>query len=249
MKHGCLEVCVDSLESAVIASQAGADRLELCSNLCIGGTTPSEVLYEKIREAVNCPIHVLIRPRFGDFCYSKQEQEIMLEEIKRFVSAGADGIVTGALMPEGILNLELMKQVREMAGDRKLTLHRAFDMTRDPEEALDMAGRLGVQIILTSGQADNCEAGVECLSMLSTKAGDQLTMMAGGGIRSRNIEQLHLETGITCFHMSGKKIVDSLMKYRKNEVHMGLPSLSEYERYQTDPEEIKMVKEMQENWN
>lgn len=134
-----LECCVDSVESAIAAKKGGADRIELCSALVIGGLSPSQALYQKIREQVDIPIRVLLRPRFGDFCYTDFEQEILKEEIRSFVKLGADGIVIGAMKADGTLHLEQMKEFIEEAKGTPVTLHRAFDMCKDPFVALEEA--------------------------------------------------------------------------------------------------------------
>lgn len=128
---GILEVCADSMESALAAERGGADRIELCGNLVIGGTTPSQALFEKIRKETSLKIRVLLRPRFGDFCYSQNEYEILKEEVKLFRRLGADGIVIGCLNPDGSLNMEQMQGLIAEAGDMDVALHRAFDVSRD----------------------------------------------------------------------------------------------------------------------
>ena len=136
---GILEVCADSMESALAAERGGADRIELCGNLVIGGTTPSQALFEKIRKETSLKIRVLLRPRFGDFCYSQNEYEILKEEVKLFRRLGADGIVIGCLNPDGSLNMEQMQGLIAEAGDMDVALHRAFDVSRDALEALEQA--------------------------------------------------------------------------------------------------------------
>lgn len=159
MNNYILECCVDSVESAVNAKKGGADRLELCSNLVIGGTTPTLALYKQIRETVAIRIHALIRPRFGDFLYSAHELDIMEKEIAMFREAGADGVVIGCLNPDGSLARDAMKRLIGHAGDMHITLHRAFDMCRDPFQTLEEAKELGVHTILTSGQMPSCLKG------------------------------------------------------------------------------------------
>ena len=136
---GILEVCVDSVESAVNAAAGGADRLELCGDLIVGGVTPSMELYQLVREKVNLPIHVLLRPRFGDFLYNEDEMEIMVRQTKAFAKAGADAIVIGCLTKEGRLDWEKMERLIAVAGSMKIHLHRAFDMCCDLEQGLARA--------------------------------------------------------------------------------------------------------------
>ncbi|MFI3214515.1 MAG: copper homeostasis protein CutC, partial [Eubacteriales bacterium] len=208
--------------------------------LIIGGTTPSVNLARLIKEHSDIKINVLIRPRFGDFLYTEEEIEIMCRDILMFKEAGVNGIVIGALTAEGRLNMPVMKRLMEVGSGLEVTLHRAFDMTEDPYQALEDAIALGVNTILTSGQQQSAEKGKALLKELREKAGDRIEIMAGAGVKKENIKIIHEYTGITTFHGTGRKdSVDSGMIYRKSEVSMGLPSLSEYEIWQTDPEEIR----------
>lgn len=240
MERGLIEGCVDSYASAMTAARSGADRLELCANLSIGGTTPSPSLFEQIRRDWGGRINVLIRPRFGDFLYSPQELEEMEEEIGRFRDLGANGVVIGVLTPQGELDREGMERLMDRAGGLEVTLHRAFDMTRDPFAALETAVELGCRTVLTSGQAGSAPEGVELLGRLHRQAGERICVMAGSGVKSGNIREIHRRTGIRTFHTTGRRgPVDSGMLYRKEGVSMGLPSLSEYELWRTDEEEFR----------
>ena len=147
-----LEVCVDSVESAINAAQGGAMRLELCACLAVGGISPDEDLFRMVREQVDLPIRVLLRPRGGDFLYSEAEFELLRRQVRRFAALEADGVVIGALTADGRLDEPRMAELITLAGGRGVTLHRAFDVCRDPFEALEAARRLGVDTILTSGQ-------------------------------------------------------------------------------------------------
>mgnify|MGYP002745148851 CR=1 FL=1 len=162
MKEYILEACVDSVESAMAAVEGGADRLELCGNLIIGGTTPGPWLFDEIRKRSDIRIHALIRPRFGDFCYTRHEIDILCEDIRTFRKLGADAAVIGALKPDGTLDVEAMKRMIDAAGDMGITLHRAFDVCRDPFEALETAKELGVNTILTSGQRKRRDLKTAC---------------------------------------------------------------------------------------
>lgn len=238
MKEYLLEVCVDSVESACIAAENGADRLELCSNLIIGGTTPTLALFEEIRKRSDIAINVLVRPRFGDFCYSDQEYAVIKREIRQFVKAGADGIVIGFLKPNGDLDCEKMAECIALAEGKHVTLHRAFDVCRNPFETLAQVERLCVNTILTSGQEQDCLKGISCLKELTRAAGSAISIMAGSGVSPDNMARLHEETGVKHFHMSGKKVLVSRMEYRKENVPMGLSAFSEFEIWQTDGEKI-----------
>ena len=245
MSRGFLEGCVDCHASAVTAGQAGADRLELCANLAIGGTTPSPALFRQVRRDCAIPVNVLIRPRFGDFLYSPAEVEEMEACICQFRDLGANGVVLGALTPEGALDEAVMARLIEAAGDLEVTLHRAFDMTRDPLEALETAVRLGCRTILTSGQQRDALAGADTLRALQERAAGRIAIMAGSGVRKENIREIHRRTGVQVYHTTGRRgPVDSGMVYRKRTVSMGLPSLSEYELWRTDKEEFQACAEV-----
>jgi len=223
MKKYMLEVCVDSVESAVAAVRGGADRLELCANLIIGGTTPDVFLYEKVREVTGAKLHVLIRPRSGDFLYTDYEFEIIARNVERFRQLGAEGVVVGCLLPDGSLDMERMARLREAAGAMNLTLHRAFDMCREPYEVLEQIKKLGIQTILTSGQAASCVEGRKLIAGLAWASAGQVDIMAGGGVEAGVIRQMAAETGITSYHMSGKVVLDSGMIWRRQEVAMFAP--------------------------
>lgn len=151
MEH-LLEICVDSLESALAAQEGGADRLELCANLLIGGTSPSMGLVRQVLREVHIPVNVLLRPRFGDFCFTPSEKELTLWEVEQCRSLGANGVVLGALLPDGTLDASFLAECIAASPGMNHTLHRAFDLCRDPFEGLEQALALGFDTILTSGQ-------------------------------------------------------------------------------------------------
>ena len=212
---GILECCVDSVESAIAAKNGGADRLELCQGLVIGGVTPGTALFQEIKNQMDIRIHALMRPRFGDFCYTRHEIDILCQDIRTFRKLGADAAVIGA-----------------------------FDVCRDPFEALETAKELGVNTILTSGQRKSAKEGVEILKQLALKADGKVDIMAGAGIDADAIRYLAPKTGITTFHMSGKMTLDSRMVYRKEGINMGLPSMSEFEIWRTDEKKVEEAREV-----
>ncbi|MFW5630238.1 MAG: copper homeostasis protein CutC [Acetivibrio ethanolgignens] len=238
-----LECCVDSVESAIAAFRGGADRLELCSGLVIGGLSPSVALFDRVKDCVDIPVRVLLRPRFGDFLYSEEEMGILKAEVREFVKRGADGIVIGCLKKDGTIDEEKMRRLIEASDGAGVTLHRAFDMTREPMEALSAARELGVDTILTSGQKDNARNGKELINELAGAAGE-IDIMAGAGIDAAVIEQLLLETELQAFHMSGKITLPSQMEWRQEKIAMGLPGISEYEIFRTDEEKVRKAKKM-----
>ena len=239
-----LECCVDSVESALQAEKGGADRLELCSNLIIGGTTPTLALFRQIRDHTNIRIHVLIRPRFGDFLYTKQELHIIAKEIDMFRKAGAEGIVIGCLTPDGSLDCEAMHFLIDYAGQMTVTLHRAFDMSKDPFQTLELAKELGIHTILTSGCQASCLDGIDLLRQLDEKSNGEITLMAGAGIQESSVRILREKTNLTAFHMSGKSVKNSKMQFRNPNVFMGLPGMSEYEIWETDSNAVSAVRKL-----
>ena len=228
-----LEVCADSVRSAVEAQAGGADRIELCSGLVIGGLSPSVAMFEQVKKNVDIPVRVLLRPRFGDFCYTNEEFVLIRE---------ADGVVIGILKPDGRLDTDRMKELVECAksesksGKRPcaVTFHRAFDVCRSPYEALRQCIELGIDTILTSGQKDSAWNGRELLKELVREAAGEIEILAGAGISPEVIGKLADYAGVTSFHMSGKKVTDSKMEFRREDVPMGIPGFPEFDIWQTD---------------
>lgn len=238
-----LEVCVDSVESALNAERGGADRLELCADLIVGGVTPSLALFERVREKVNIPIHVLLRPRFGDFLYSGEELEILVRQASLYRDAGADALVIGCLTKEGRLDMEANERIIEAVKTTPVNLHRAFDMCRDLDEALDDAKKLRITSILTSGGCSSALEGLDTLNHLKRNSG-KIDIMAGAGVNPESLRYMKEHSCLTAFHMSGKSVLQSQMEYRNPKVSMGLPSLSEYEIWQTDEKTIRKAKNL-----
>ena len=245
MSRPLIEVCVDSMESAREAVRGGADRLELCANLIIGGTTPSPHLIRSAA-ALGVPVNVLIRPRFGDFLFTQDEKREQLEQIAQLKELGASGAVVGALLPDGSLDVEFLKACREEARELNLTLHRAFDVCRDAHEALEQAIEIGFDTILTSGQKATAMEGAALLAQLTAEAGERITIMPGSGMNAANIAQLHALTHARAFHLSAKKTVESDMVFRCEGVPMGLPMMSEFERFVTDGDAVKAARKVLE---
>ena len=234
-----LEACVDSVKSAIEAEKGGAQRVELCSNLIIGGTSPGAALFRQVRKNTNLKIRVLLRPRFGDFCYDEYEFEMMKEDVAMYRDLGVDAIVTGLLKSNGDLDVERMKELIEIAGETPIALHRAFDVCRDPKKALEQAIELGIVTILTSGQKNSALDGRDLLKELVEQSAGRIEILAGAGISPSVIEQLVSYTGVTAYHMSGKETLDSAMEFRREGVSMGFPGFSEYEIWQTSEQNIR----------
>ena len=245
-----LEVCADSVKSAVEAQTGGADRIELCSALVIGGLSPSAAMFEQVKKNVDLPIRVLLRPRFGDFCYDEYEFKTLEEEVRIFREAGAAGVVIGILRPDGTLDIDRMEKLISCAKEGSeappctVTFHRAFDVCRDAKEALEQCIQLGVDAILTSGQKNSAWNGRDLLQELVKESEGKIEILAGAGINSEVIKKLLDYAEVTSFHMSGKKVVDSLMKFRREDVPMGIPGFPEFDIWQTDSEQIKQAKQI-----
>lgn len=244
MKKFILEACVDSVPSALAAARGGADRLELCSNLIIGGTTPDIALYKEIRKYTDIPIRALLRPRFGDFCYDEYEYNILLENIAMYKAAGVNGVVIGSLNPDGSLNVKQMEGMIRAAEGMGITLHRAFDMCSNGMETLHIAKEIGVDTILTSGQEGSCSKGWEMIKEMVDAASDDMTVLVGAGVSADVIFEMYEKTGARAYHMSGKITKSSLMEFRRKSVNMGLPGISEYEIWETSEEHIRKAREV-----
>lgn len=212
------EACVDSVESALAAVAGGAGRLELCDDLVEGGTTPSAGMIDLCRERVLVPLFVLIRPRGGDFVYSADEREVMLRDILLCQEAGVDGVVVGALLPDGTVDASAMRQFVGAAQPMEVTFHRAFDSCRDPGAALETLIALGVDRVLTSGQAENALAGAATIAQLVQQAAGRIEMMAGGGVNETNVTQIVEATGVEEVHARVMTAVPSVMTWRNDRV-------------------------------
>lgn len=238
-----LEACVDSVESAQAAQAGGATRYELCANLIIGGTTPDPFLFERVQACCTPPVHVLIRPRFGDFLYTDEEFELMCRQAAWFAGHGARAVVIGVLTAEGELDrvrmARLIDAARSVQPDCKVTLHRAFDVCRNSFEALETARRLGVDTILTSGQQASCVEGAALLHELVAAANGRPQILVGAGVNAQVIRTLQPQTGADAFHLSAKRTLDSGMVFRRAGVPMGLPGISEFTLWRCDENAVR----------
>ncbi len=217
MKNIKLEVVATSLDSIKYAIEGGADRIELCSNLFCGGTTPSAgLILDSVSES-SVPVNVLIRPRAGDFCYSKAEMQQICRDIEFAKQNGVAGIVCGFLLPDGNIDKEITQLIVELSAPLEVTFHRAFDVCRDPFQGLEDIIQTGCKRLLTSGQKNTAIEGLELISKLVKQAGDRIIIMPGSGINSDNIIQLK-ETGAKEFHMSGSVNRDSKSNYNNEKV-------------------------------
>lgn len=242
---GILEVCVDSLASARAAIAGGAQRLELCSALAVGGLTPYGELLKQIRAESDINIRCLMRPRAGDFLYTKEEILLMAAQISNLRELGADGFVIGCLNAEGDLDEKTMKPLLKAAEGTGLTLHRCIDVSRDPCRTYLDAKALGLDTVLTSGAAGNCLVGLETIGKLlelrDTHNGPEV--LVGAGVNARVIAAVQERfPQARAFHMSGKMDVESGMRFRREGVPMGIPGLDEWHIQQTDEENVRAAR-------
>lgn len=240
-----LEICVDSLESARAAISGGCDRLELCSALAVGGLTPYGALLRQIRAESDIPVRCLMRPRAGDFLYTPEEIELMAQQIRELKALGANGFVIGCLTPEGTLDKAAMKPLLEAAEGCGLTLHRCIDVSGDPAETYRSAMELGIDTVLTSGGSGNCRRGAKVIGELLSLR-DQLhgpEVLIGAGVNAGVISEFRSAyPGARAFHMSGKRDVESGMRYRREGVPMGLPGLDEWHIQRTDENAVRAAR-------
>lgn len=241
-----LEICVDSLASLRAAVRGGADRIELCSALTVGGLTPYEALLRQLREESAIPVRCLMRPRGGDFLYEKEEIEMLRRQILQLKAAGADGFVIGCLTADGDLDEESMKPLIDACGGSGITLHRCIDVSRDPIETWQKAGELGIDTVLTSGGAGNCLAGMDTigklLALYEQNGGPEV--LVGAGVKAsviRTFRQAYPKA--EAFHMSGKCELESGMRFRRQGVPMGVPGLDEWHIQQTGENAVREARQ------
>ena len=237
-----LEICVDSVESAITAQETGADRVELCDNLPEGGTTPGFGTIASARSNLTIGLHVIIRPRGGDFLYTDLEYDIMRRDIECCGELGADGIVLGILRSDGEIDIERTARLIELAQPMSATFHRAFDMCPDPLKGLEDVIASGADRLLTSGQKDKAQDGTELINQLIKKAGNRIIIMPGSGINHLNISRIARSSGANEFHTTARKIIGSEMVYRKSGVSMGgVEGISEFSRKVADRDMIRDI--------
>uniref|UniRef100_UPI0025E34A17 copper homeostasis protein CutC n=1 Tax=Segatella hominis TaxID=2518605 RepID=UPI0025E34A17 len=238
------EICANSVESCLAAQEGGADRVELCAGIPEGGTTPS---YGEIKLArkllTKTKLHVIIRPRGGDFLYTPLELERMEEDIRICRELGVDGVVFGCLTEEGEIDREANRRLVELARPMSVTFHRAFDRTADPMKALEDIISLGCNRILTSGQQPKAIDGINLLAQLEKKLKEYplppIQLLAGSGVNEENIRQIFDATGIHEYHFSARVNVVSKMKHYNHEVYMGAKGADESNSLVTSAEKVR----------
>jgi copper homeostasis protein len=236
-----IEVCVDSVASAIAAERGGAQRIELCSDLLEGGVTPSLGLLEMVRSKIAIGVHPIIRPRSGDFCYSEQEFECMQRDIEFVKREGADGVVLGILRTNGSVDVERTRELVKLAQPLSVTFHRAFDMSADLLESLEDVCATGADRLLTSGGEQQCLHGVDTIARLVQAARGRITVMAGGGIGIHNALTIVERTGVTEIHVGLATPVGSPMLHRNPRVSLGKTQGLEYQRKQVLEESVRKL--------
>ena len=214
-----IEVSAYSVQWAIDAQKAGAQRVELCDNIYEGGTTPSIASIELARKHLDIELYVIIRPRGGDFLYSDIEFETMKRDIEHAKAAGVDGLVFGLLNKDGSVDIDRTKELVELSKPLKVTFHRAFDVAKEPFTALEDIVACGCHRILTSGQKDKAIDGLPLLAQLVKKAGNRISIMPGSGIDENNILELKNKSKAFEFHLSGKKTIQTKMDYINKDVN------------------------------
>lgn len=234
-----LEICVDSVESAMAAEAGGAQRIELCSDLAEGGITPSAGLVRAVRRHVGIEVFAMVRPRGGDSFYTDHEYEAMKYDVAEAKNLGADGVVFGLLDEEGRVDVGRTRELVELARPMQVTFHRAFDMSANLDESLVRVADAGAHRILTSGGMQSIAQGAERVAHLIGAANGKLRIMVGGGIRQENIQKIALRTGATEFHCSLRTRIESPIAFRNSAVKLGMPAGDEFSRFVVLEENVR----------
>ncbi|HNT49262.1 MAG TPA: copper homeostasis protein CutC [Cyclobacteriaceae bacterium] len=242
-----LEIVVYNIESALKAQEGGADRIELCDNPGEGGTTPSYGVIEAVRQHVSMDVFVMIRPRGGDFHYSSYEFHCMKRDIDQCQKLSVDGVVLGILNADGTLDKKRCKELIDRARPLKVTCHRAFDMTRDPFEALENCIELGFDRILTAGQQATAGKGVDLISQLIQKAKGRIVIMPGTGVNEDTVVEIVQKSRANEIHFSATTFRESAMQYlNPNIAGMGSDEGTEYKLRVVDPQRVKTMRQLAE---
>jgi copper homeostasis protein len=242
-----LEVVVYNIDSALKAQAGGADRIELCDNPGDGGTTPSFGVIEAVRQNVSLDVFIMIRPRGGDFHYSNYEFHSMKRDISQCQRLSVDGVVFGILNADGTIDKKRCKELIDKAKPLKVTCHRAFDMTRDPFEALEDCIEVGFDRILTSGQQLHADKGIDLIAELIKRANGRIAIMAGSGVNENTVTDVVSKTGASEIHFSAIGQKESAMQFRnKNITGMGSDDGAEFKLRTVDPERVRKMRELAE---
>jgi copper homeostasis protein len=242
-----IEIVVYTIEAALKAQEGGADRIELCDNPAEGGTTPTMGMVDVIRKNLTIDVFAMLRPRGGDFCYSHNEFHVMKKDMYQLQKLSVDGFVFGILNPDGTLDKKRCKELIGLARPLKVTCHRAFDMTRDPFEALEDCIAVGFDRILTSGHRLTAFEGVDLIAELIKKANGRIAIMPGSGVNEKTVEAIVSKTGANEIHFSATAFRESEMIYRNEKISaMGEEGKSEFQLRTADPERIKRMRQLAE---
>ena len=242
------EIVVYNIESALKAQEGGADRIELCDNPSEGGTTPSYGTIEAVRQNVNLDVYVMIRPRGGDFHYSNYEFHCMKRDISQCQKISVDGVVFGILNPDGTLDKKRCKELIVKARPLKVTCHRAFDMTRDPFEALEDCIEAGFDRILTAGQQAQALKGADLIGELIKKANGRIAIMPGSGVNENTVQEILAKSKATEIHFSATAFRESEMNYKnQNIAGMGSDEGAEFKVRTVDPDRVRAMRKLAEN--
>jgi copper homeostasis protein len=236
-----LEICVDSVQSATAAEAGGAQRVELCSALIEGGLTPSLGLIRAVCSRVDIGVHVMIRPRGGDFLYSEEELAVMRADIEEVARCGADGVVLGVLTAEGDVDVERTRALVELARPMEVTFHRAIDMTRDLEKSLEDVICTGAVRVLTAGGEQTAMLGRARIRTMVQQAKGRICVMAGGGVRAANVQEIMQATGATEFHAALRTSLPNPMKFQGKKVRLGDAGLDGYARRGVRSADVKLL--------
>jgi copper homeostasis protein len=242
-----LEICADSVESAVAAEAGGAHRIELCSSLLEGGVTPSTGLISTVRNRLSIDLYLMIRPRGGDFCYSADEFETMERDVLSAKQLGANGIVFGILHENGDVDIARARKLVEIARPLRTTFHRAFDMSRDLTKSLTDVIETGADRVLTSGGEQNVEDGIPAIAQLVQTGNGRISIMAGGGITESNVRGIIEQTGVEEVHASVRVRTPSPMRHRNEKISMGLAKGREYERITVFEDRVRQLLQATKN--
>jgi copper homeostasis protein len=238
-----VEVCVDSVAGARAAAEGGADRIELCSALELGGCTPSLGLLRAARDvAASVPIFAMLRVRAGDFVVDRDDLASIVADVEAFRRAGADGLVFGALTADGEIDREALRVVQDAAADLPLTFHRAVDCCRDVLAAVDVLVDAGVRRVLTSGGAPTALVGQDAIASMVARAAGRIAVMAGSGVRASNVAALVAATGVSEVHLSAGRVVTGPSRFGRPECGFAAPGRADHERRETDAGEIRAVR-------
>jgi len=237
-----LEICCYTVESAIKAEKAGANRVELCDNYPEGGTTPSYGAIQQALKQLSIPVNVIVRPRGGDFHYSHEEFEVIKADVGQLKKMGVNGIVVGFLHANGTVDIARTKEIVELAAPMEVTFHRAFDMCNNPLKALGQLKTTGISRILTSGAQQTALQGMGLLKQLTEAAGETLSIMPGSGVNEQNLQQLMEITGAHEFHSSAKTFRTTNMTWFNPHISMGGDNtMDEYKTITVDADQIKAM--------